>query len=326
VAATETSAWTGEAFGLSLRSEFPLPGLERSADSGAGGRGVILALSRESADSFAGAERMQEWHYPDGTLGLTIDRDGCRGYRFYLYGAGVFELAADGSRVICRLDRDFENQWHWRRYLIGQVLPFAAVLHGLEVFHASGIGIGSGAVVLLGPSGVGKSTLALNLHLAGARFLADDSVGVERSNGQVIAHPAIATAKIRQGARDLLRRDDRPLGEIVSEDEDEARIRVERSAEPLPLAAVCVLERGGEEGALEAAEAQVDPWELLGNTFNDLVRDPARLRTQLELCGQIGAEARFLRVRVGARPGADAAAALAAHLGKLTQWAGPTST
>jgi hypothetical protein len=314
VAATETTTWTGEAFGLSLRSGFPLPGLKPGGGGEGCDRAIALSLSPEPAESFGGAERLQEWHYPDGTLGLTIDRDEEHGYRFYLYGAGVFVLAADGSSVLCRLDREFEAQWHWRRYLIGQVLPFAAVLQGLEVFHASGVGIGEKAVLLLGPSGAGKSTLALNMHLAGARFLADDSVSVERSHGQLLAHPAIATAKVRQGARSLLRGDGRPLGEIVSEDEHEARIRVERPTEPPFLAAVCLLERGGREGTLEATEAEVDPWELLGNTFNDLVRDPARLRGQLELCGQIAAETLFLRVRVGDRPGAEAADALAARL------------
>jgi hypothetical protein len=316
VVATETTTWTGEAFGLSLHSEFPLPGLARGRVGAGRRRRIALALSRGPGDSFDAAERLQEWHYPDGTLGLTIDCDAVRGYRFYLYGAGVFELAADGSRVTCRLDRDFEAQWHWRRYLIGQILPFAAVLHGLEVFHASGVGIDGGGVVFVGPSGVGKSTLALNMYLAGARFLADDSVSVERRNGRLLIHPAVGTAKIRQGARGLLRRDGRPLGEVVSEDEHEARFRADRPSEPLALAAVCLLERGGPEGTLEAAEAQVDPWDLLGNTFNDLVRDPARLRGQLEVCGQIAAETRFLRVRVGARPGPRAADALAARLAR----------
>jgi hypothetical protein len=317
VAATETSTWAGNAFGLALRSEFPLPGLERDGEA-ASGRGIELALSPEPGEPFEGAERLQEWHYPDGTLGLTIDRDEDRGYRFFLYGAGVFELAADGGSALLRLDPDHETEWHWRRYLIGQILPFAALLHGLEVFHASAVEIDGGAVLLLGGSGLGKSTLALNLHLGGAGFLADDSVAVELGRGQLLAHPAIATAKVRHGARDLLRADARgALREVVSEDEHETRFRVEAADGPLPLTAVCMLELGEEEGTLGVAEAKADPWELIGSTFNDVVRDPSRLQGQLDLCGRIASEAAFLRVRVGPRPGADAADALAARLAKL---------
>jgi hypothetical protein len=320
VATTETSTWTGSAFGLSLRSEFPLPGLTPGEEGPADGRAVELALSPQPGEPFDGAERLQEWHYPDGTLGLTIDRDARRGYRFFLYGAGVFELTPDGSRAVLRLDPDFEAGWNWRRYLIGQVLPFAALLHGLEVFHASAVEIDGGAVLLAGGSGLGKSTLALNLHLGGAGFLADDSVALEATDGQILAHPAIATAKARRSARDLLRPDERgALREVVSEDEHETRFRVRTAPGPLPLRAVCMLEPAEEQGTLAVSEGRAEPWELLGSTFNDVVRDPDRLQGQLDLCGRIATEARFLRVRVGPRPGPGAADALAAQLADLTR-------
>jgi hypothetical protein len=316
VAANEKSTWTGSAFGLSLRSEFPLPGLVRAGPDGA--RAGELACSRERGEPFAGAERLQEWHYPDGTLGLTIDRDPERGYRFFLYGAGVFELAADGSCALLRLDPEYEDGWDWRRYLIGQVLPFAALLHGLEVFHASAVEIGGSAVLLLGGSGLGKSTLALNLHLGGAGFLADDSVAIEAAESGLCAHPAIATAKVREGARDLLREDNRgALREVVVADEHESRYRVETAPGPLPLGAVCVLEPGKEPGILAAGPGEADPWELLGSTFNDVVRDPSRLQGQLDLCGRIAAEVPYLRVQVGPRPGPEAADVLAIHLREL---------
>jgi hypothetical protein len=320
VAATETSTWTGSAFALTVQSAFPLPGLTPSSNGAeAGGdREIALALSPDPADPFEGAERLQEWHYPDGTLGLTIDRDGERGYRFYLYGAGVFVLAADGGRVLLHLDPDRVDAWDWRRYLIGQVLPFAALLHGLEVFHASAIEIDGGAVLLLGGSGLGKSTLALNMHLGGAGFLADDSVAIELTGDRLVAHPAIATAKVREGARDLLRDDTRDiLREVVVSDEHETRYRVQTAAGPRPLRAVCMLEPAEEPGTLAATGGRADPWELLGSTFNDVVRDPARLQGQLDLCGRIAESVPCLRVQVGPRPGPEAADALAAHLEEL---------
>lgn len=320
MATTETSTWAGEAFGLSLRSEFPLPGLTPTAgaDDTEGDRGIALALSSAPAEPFDGAERLQEWHYPDGTLGLTIDRDAERGYRFFLYGAGVFVLATDGGSALLHLDPAYEAAWDWRRYLIGQVLPFAALLHGLEVFHASAVEIGGKAVLLAGGSGLGKSTLALNMHLGGAGFLADDSVAVEPSRDELLAHPAIATAKVREGARDLLRQDSRgALREVVVADEHESRYRVETSPGPLPLGAVCMLEPAEGPGTLTASEGKADPWELLGSTFNDVVRDPARLQGQLDLCGRIAADVPLLRVRVGPRPGPEAADALVTHLREL---------
>lgn len=312
---TPTSTWAGSAFGLKLQSEFPLPGLQPGEGSAAGGRGVALRLSPGPAEPFGAAERLQEWHYPDGTLGLTIDRDPERGYRFYLFGTGVFVLAADGGRVVLHLDPGQIDRWDWRRYLIGQVLPFAALLHGLEVFHASAVEIGGGAVLLAGASGLGKSTLALNMHLGGAGFLADDSVAIEIEENHLLAHPAIATAKVREGARDLLREDERSaLREVLVADEHETRYLVATPPSPLPLRAVCILELGEEPGTLAASEGKADPWELLGSTFNDVVRDPTRLQGQLDLCGRIAEEVPCLRVRVGQHPGPRAADALAASV------------
>lgn len=318
MAATETTTWTGEAFGLSLRSEFPLPGLEPGEGDAAGERAIALALPPDPAGSFEGAERLQEWHYPDGTLGLTIDRDPELGYRFYLYGAGVFVLAGDGSRADLHLDPAYADAWDWRRYLIGQVLPFAALLQGLEVFHASAIELDGGAVLLAGGSGLGKSTLALNLHLGGTGFLADDSVAIETQGDRLLAHPAIATAKVREAARDLLREDDRgALREVVVSDQHETRYRVETAKGPLSLRVVCMLEPAEEPGILTATEGKADPWELLGSTFNDVVQDPARLQGQLDLCGRIAEEVPCLRVQVGPRPGPEAADALIARLQKV---------
>lgn len=318
MAASEAPTWSGEAFGLRLRSEFPLPGLTPDAEGAPGARAIVLTLAAGPADPFAGAERLQEWHYPDGTLGLTIDHDEGRGYRFYLYGAGVFVLAADGGRVVLHLAPEHAEAWDWRRYLIGQVLPFAALLHGLEVFHASAIEIEGGAVLLAGGSGLGKSTLALNMHLGGTGFLADDSVAVELAERRLLAHPAIATAKVREGARPLLREDSRHvLREVVVSDEHETRYRVKTPSGPLPLRAICMLELGERPGGLTASEGKADPWELLGSTFNDVVRDPTRLQGQLDLCGRIAENVPFLRVEVGPRPGPEAADVLAARLQKL---------
>lgn len=318
MAATDTTTWTGSAFGLTVRSEFALPGLVPAEGRGAGERGIALALSPGPAEPFADAERLQEWHYPDGTLGLTIDRDEVRGYRFYLYGAGVFVLAADGSHALLHLDPDRVDAWDWRRYLIGQVLPFAALLQGLEVFHASAVEIDGSAVLLAGGSGLGKSTLALNLHLGGTGFLADDSVAIETQGDRLLAYPAIATAKVREGARGLLREDERgALREVVVSDEHETRYRVETAKGPLPLRAVCILEPADEPGTLAATEGQADPWELLGSTFNDVVRDPTRLQGQLDLCGRIAADVPCLRVQVGPRPGPKMADCLASHIRRL---------
>jgi hypothetical protein len=302
--------WEGAAFGLSLRSEFELPGLKRDAEPPETRAARSVSIERgQVPPPAAGDERLQEWNHPDGSLSVAIDRHPEDGYRIDLDGVGVFSLTLDGSRAICKPDSP--AGWQWKRYLIGGILPFSAVLQGLEVFHASAVAFDGRAIALAGGSGVGKSTLALNMHIAGADFVADDSIAVEDAKEALLVHPASATAKARRQALDLLAADEaQRLHEVVSEDEHETRFLVEPVAQPLPFGGICILEPADEPGSLEVGESRLQPWELLGSTFNTWIRDPVRLRTQLDLCGRIADSVPALRVRVGPRPGPEAAAVL----------------
>lgn len=57
-----------------------------------------------------------------------------------------------------------------------------------EVFHATTISIDGKGVLILGPSGSGKSALALQLLALGATLVADDHSRVTCEEGRLIAH------------------------------------------------------------------------------------------------------------------------------------------
>lgn len=56
-----------------------------------------------------------------------------------------------------------------------------------HVLHASCVAFGDRAVLILGPSGVGKSALALNLMALGAALVADDRVALSPCAGALVA-------------------------------------------------------------------------------------------------------------------------------------------
>ena len=60
--------------------------------------------------------------------------------------------------------------------------------------HATAVAVGLKGVLLLGPSGSGKSDLALRLIDQGARLVADDQVVLSRNGARLIANapPALA--------------------------------------------------------------------------------------------------------------------------------------
>ena len=60
--------------------------------------------------------------------------------------------------------------------------------------HASCVELAGTGVVLVGPSGSGKSDLALRLIDQGAKLVADDRVVIERHGARLIARPPAAIA------------------------------------------------------------------------------------------------------------------------------------
>jgi hypothetical protein len=200
--------FAGRAFGVQLRGDFRVPGLleplacrdVRHADE----RRVELTL-RDAKNANATwpaqtAARTFELRQGDGRIVFTIDHELCAGYRVWIAGLGQCLIAPRGDRVVCSPARG-HDRWH---LLIGQALPIAAALHGLEVLHASAVCYGSMAVAFVAPSGTGKTSLALHLLAHGAGFLADDVVALEADGDTLLTHPGIGLAHAPSTEREAL--------------------------------------------------------------------------------------------------------------------------
>lgn len=97
----------------------------------------------------------------------------------------------------------------------GQVMIFVLQMTGRPSLHGSGVVIGHGAVVFLGPSGRGKSTMVAGFLQDGAAVLCDDALPIGVVNGVVWAQPGIPFIKIW---RDTAKRGlhiDRELPDLV---------------------------------------------------------------------------------------------------------------
>jgi hypothetical protein len=218
-------------------------------------------------------------------------------------------IADDGGEIRCA-PADVPA-WRWQRYLTGQLLPFAAVLQGLEVFHASAVVVEGRAVAVVARSGAGKTSVALELVLRGRPFLNDDVLVLEpRLDAGVVAHPGAGVANVRADAGRLPERlaeagRGRALGGVAGE----TRMALAVHERPVELGSMLFLERTGpgEDLAIERL-APVDPRLLLAATFNLAVREPDRLRRQLDVCARIAESCAVYKVDC---PPAVGAAALA---------------
>ena len=306
------------AFGLPLEPTFHVHGLGPVAGTLSPSRPMTVRLGEPGElagwGDGAAVPVYGRWG-PGGEVAACIHRHPRHGHRLFAEGFGTYALSPALDELACAPPAEVED-WDWQRFLTGHVLPFAAVLSGLEVLHASAVAIDGRVIALVGGSGAGKTSLALHLAVRGARLFTDDVLALELSGADVVAHPGAGVANVCANERErLMLLAGGEVGTIVGAAGDDLRVVVERETRPLPLAAVYFIDRPTTHRRLrfEGVDAAV---QLLGATFNLSIRDPARLRRHLEVCAALAQRTVSYRVAVPASVGASAvAAAIASHAG-----------
>jgi hypothetical protein len=276
-----------QAFGLEIELSFAAPGLPAADNPTGGPRTRVDLVPPAEIDRDWPADRaervLEETFGGAGQPARTIDAEPVAGYRLYARHFGLARLSPDGSSVLCS-PPDVEP-WRWQRFLVGRILPWAAVLRGLEVFHASAVTVEGRAVAFVGPTGAGKTSLALQLVARGAGFLTDDVLALDRGADGLRAHPGASIAAVRPAERDLIPPETwNRLGSVLGHSE-KTYVAVPREESPAPLAALYFLTPG--PGSAVGPLERTDPRLLLSSTFVFGVQTPERLRNQLEVCAAL---------------------------------------
>jgi hypothetical protein len=235
-----------------------------------------------------GAERGVRRPVSHGRPVIALDEHPDRGYLLRVDGVGAYGIARDGSRAL--LAPEPIEGWRWQRLLTAQVLPIAALAQGLELFHASAVSLHGHLLAFTGPSGAGKTTLAAQLMLAGANFVSDDVLAVERVGDELIAHPGPGLMNLRHSAARLFTiHERRLLGSELGRDEAGSRMLVRREARALPLGALYLLRRAaGRSAGVDIARLSApSPRLLLAAGFGAAIQTPARLVRRLDLCADL---------------------------------------
>src|SRR3954468_14330500 len=214
---SRSGRWRARAFGLEVSASFPAPGLPEAAGPPRGRPTRIDLVSPEEIDDGWPAERatrVLEERFGRDVPDRTIDTHPRAGYRLYARHFGLARLSPSGARILC--SPPDVAPWRWQRFLVGRILPWAAVLRGLEVFHASAVAVDGRALAFVGPTGAGKTSVAVRLVARGARFLTDDVLALDDVHGAVRAHPGAAIASVRPAEKETIPRTTwRALGTVL---------------------------------------------------------------------------------------------------------------
>ena len=295
--------WRHYGFGLDLVSDIRLPQLPPARDAH-GARARLTELERADA---AG------WRYPrdeilvdrrktDGRLMIGVDHRDDRGYRVWAPEHGRYLVSDDGERI--RAAVASASAWKWQRLLFAQVLPLAAALRGLEVFHASAVAFDDRAFAFSATSGTGKTSTALNLLARGARLVTDDVLAVSLHGDEILAHPGAGVVSVAAADLGGLNHGGRAgLGRVLGGYE-KLQVQVRPVDRPLPLAALYTLERGNGARTLDIEPVDSSADVLLACAFIPYLGTPSYLLGHLDACARISAQVQTFSVRVPGGMGA----------------------
>jgi hypothetical protein len=189
---------THAAYGLGLRCSFALPGMPAATADGLPSLSLELVTPAELQSAWSGpAGGQPEW---TGRLGdgceLTIER-GVRDDVLFSYADRArFRLDASRERLDCA---PLRSGLHWQQALLGRILPNVAIMRGYEALHAAAVDSPQGVVAVAAPSGMGKTTLALELLGRGWPLFADDVLTFGDGPDGALAHPGTPHMNVAAG-------------------------------------------------------------------------------------------------------------------------------
>lgn len=272
-------------FGLDVRAELSLSFLQRARASPTG-RTLDVCGSKGDGSGLGwpdSARTICHQRRSDGTVYFRIEAHPEAGYLIWGEGRGSYLLSPDGQRLCCAANGAPAQTWE--RFLVGQVLPFAALLSGLEIFHASAVVLDGRAVAFVGPSGAGKTSVALECCRRGAGFLADDVLALQAREHGLLAQPGAPVAGVDQREVRRLRDAGRPLEqEVLGVDAREQLIRMDGALGPAPLGALFFLDRSSKGSGEPRFQSAADARMLLASTFNFVLDTPQRMCGLLNVC------------------------------------------
>jgi hypothetical protein len=173
-------------FGLRVESDLPLPQLAPLR----GDETATVTLAR--ADGMLAP--------PEGATQLGPFLWAGRG-ALYLSVPGILDLQVEQGHRILYAPAPGSDDDSLRLFLLGSGMGALMMQRGFLVLHGNAIDLDGTGVICLGPSGVGKSTIAAGMQQRGYRIVADDLCPIDDA-GRVI--PGVPRIKLWQDSADRL--------------------------------------------------------------------------------------------------------------------------
>ncbi len=176
-------------FDFVIKSEVPLPELLESPP--------VTPLYSFSLSTFQLKKEPQwlhHWYLPNGEISISSTKDDGKHILRFPHLAD-FTHKKSTSHIVCHSHPGIPEET-LRHLLLDQVLPRIVSQSGRQAIHASGVQIDDFALLFLGETGWGKSTMGAYFNQKGHVLLSDDCLLLERRHDTVYTLPSYASMRL----------------------------------------------------------------------------------------------------------------------------------
>lgn len=264
---------------VAVASELPLPDLLRNRSPAHYSIRLVHGLTPHGR-----VDARHDWLDTVGSITLTEIRCGAV---HYLIAPGLLRARVNGEQLVVDADVGADVS-AVRHTLLNQILSRVLDRDGELMLHAALLAdTGKAAILLLGETCYGKSTLAAALAQAGVRLLSDDGVRVDFSGAGIGAIPTYPSLCLRPDSHAALYGGAPPASRT---DVRGAAVAL-GGANALPLGAIVVLNAPGADTdiTLQRMPSGAATMALVQNSFALDPNDLQRARTRLGQAAQVAA-------------------------------------
>ena len=198
----EGTLYTYRIFDFTLESTIPLPELPHSPSTTAR---FSFALSSIPSSQMQEPIWLHHWLLPGGEASISFAKTEKGLFLRFPYLAD-FIFSPTKSRITCHPTAGIPEETI-RHLLLDQVVPRIVSHLGRPVIHASGSVINDSAILFLGQTGWGKSTLCAHFHRNGFPLLSDDALLLGKNGDAVVGIPSYAGMRLLQDSFQALHLD-----------------------------------------------------------------------------------------------------------------------
>lgn len=273
-----------EVYGLSIRSEIPLPELDSWAGNGRASVTIRWATPADTLDPIDNRP-----HADMDTDIRSVQRNTPTDMQLNWPGVGRARVR-DGCEIVISPEEDVTHRF-LRTHILGSALGVILQQRNVFCLHASAVSVNGHALLFAGPRGMGKSSIAAAFHAHGHHLLADDIAALDlRPDSPPDVRPGIPQLKLWPESVTTLNGDPSELPRISPKFEKRAqRLHDEPACDATPLVAIYLLDES-DQVEIERVPANEAWFELLGNWYcarfgNDFLDATARIELFRQITG-----------------------------------------